>query len=99
MSKEIRFRYEDYSSLDEPWSEVPTNTTLNFEYTFEDDTRWPTIMQQFIKFLEAIGYAGVQDKIILVDPHGMEGQVGFFKTVTEDPTEEQTYHINTKDNE
>lgn len=99
MSKEIRFRYEEYSDLDEPWSEYPRNSTLNFEYTFEDDTRWPTIMREFVKFLEATGYSGVRDKIILIDPYDMEGQIGFFKTVTEDPTEERTYHINTKDEE
>lgn len=99
MSKYISFKYEDYSELDEPWSEYPRNSTLNFEYTFEDDTRWPTILQQFVHFLEAMGYVGVRDKIVLIDPHGMEDAMGFFKTITEDPTEEQTYHINTKDEE
>ena len=99
MSKEIRFRYEDYSELDEPWSEVPTNTEIAFTHKFEDDTRWPTILQQFVHFLEAMGYIGVRDKIVLIDPHGMEDAMGFFKTVIEDPTVEQTYHINTKDEE
>lgn len=99
MSKYISFKYEDYSTLAEPWSEVPSQSVIKFSHTFEDDTRWPTILQQFVHFLESLGYIGVRDKIILLDPHGMEDAMGFFKTVIEDPTAESTYHINTKDEE
>jgi hypothetical protein len=55
MSKRIKFQYEDYSSLEEPWSEVPSSVEISSAYTFEDDTRWVTILREFVRFLEAMG--------------------------------------------
>jgi hypothetical protein len=31
----------------------------------------------------------VKEQIVLIDKYGMEGPIGFFKTVNEDPTEEE----------
>ena len=99
MSKSISFIY-DYACEDEhKWSEVPSSVSLRSEFEFEDETRWPTIMREFVRFLESIGYEGIRDQVILVDKFGMEDSIGFFKTLAEDPTEEQTYHINVKDEE
>jgi hypothetical protein len=89
MSKRIKFEYEDYSSLEERWSEVPSSVEISSAYTFEDDTRWAVILREFVRFLEAMGYSGVKDQIVLIDKYDMEGPIGFFKTVTEDPTKEE----------
>lgn len=43
--------------------EYPTNLKVVNEFEMGDDTRWNNIMLQFAKFLDAVGYVGVHEKV------------------------------------
>lgn len=43
--------------------EYPTNLKVVNEFEMCDDTQWHNVMVQFAKFLDAIGYVGVHEKV------------------------------------
>ena len=76
MSKVYRFIY-DSELYEDTGGHYPEATTVEIRHYFEDDTTWPKIMYQFAKFLEASGYVGVIDRVIIKDPHDIEWDCGF----------------------
>lgn len=43
--------------------EFPTNLKVVHEFEMDEATQWDNVMLQFAKFLDAIGYVGVFDKV------------------------------------
>lgn len=43
--------------------EYPTDLRVVHEFEMDDGTRWDNIMLQFAKFLDAVGYVGVYEKV------------------------------------
>ena len=79
MSKVYRFIYDSEFQEDEP-TEYPEATTVKVRHYFADFTAWPTILHEFCKFLEATGYNGVMERVVLKDPYEMERD-GLFETI------------------
>lgn len=74
------FKLGFYETSDEcPLPEYPISSELKAQYTFEDMSTWVPILWQCCKFLEATGYSGVTEKIIIRDPFGMHDG-GLFET-------------------
>jgi hypothetical protein len=73
--KSYTFLY--HSSVDDSESEFPISSRLNAEHCFEDSSTWVPILYQFCKFLEASGYVGVSDKVIISEDGGPGGGVLF----------------------
>jgi hypothetical protein len=76
MSKVYRFIY-DSELYEDTGGHYPEATTVEIRHYFEDETTWPKIMYQFAKFLEASGYVGVIDRVIIKDPYDIEWDCGF----------------------
>lgn len=51
----------DNSIFDEV--EFPQEKNIRFSTTFSEDVRWPDIMTEFARFLDATGYVGVTESI------------------------------------
>ncbi len=79
MSKVYRFIYDSEFDTEEPTT-YPEATTVKARHYFADFTAWPTILHEFCKFLEATGYNGVMERVVLKDPYNME-QDGLFETI------------------
>ena len=79
MSKVYRFIYDSEFDTEEP-TEYPEASTVKVRHYFADFTAWPTILHEFCKFLEATGYNGVMERVVLKDPYNME-QDGLFETI------------------
>jgi hypothetical protein len=58
----------------------PIETVIKTEHHFNEDSRWVPVLHQFCKFLESTGYVGVNDRIIIKDPYGMESDGILFET-------------------
>ena len=43
--------------------EFPQEKSIRFSTTFSEDARWPDIMTEFARFLDATGYVGVADSV------------------------------------
>ena len=58
-----------YSCHDEPEDvtfddiEYPHYKRINHDVYFTDDTRWPDVLREFGKFLDATGYVGAYERI------------------------------------
>ena len=94
MSKVYRFIY-DSEFYDDTGGQYPEATTVEIRHYFDDDTTWPKIMYQFAKFLEASGYVGVIDRVVIKDPYDIEWDCGF---ETEKP-DQQTKNFDLDDEE
>jgi hypothetical protein len=79
MSKVYRFIYDSEFDTEEP-TEYPEASTVKVRHYFADFTAWPTILHEFCKFLEATGYNGVMERVVLKDPYEMERD-GLFETI------------------
>jgi hypothetical protein len=79
MSKVYRFIYDSEFDTEEPTT-YPEATTVKARHYFADFTAWPTILYEFCKFLEATGYNGVMERVVLKDPYNMERD-GLFETI------------------
>jgi hypothetical protein len=79
MSKVYRFIYDSEFDTEEPTT-YPEATTVKARHYFADFTAWPTILHEFCKFLEATGYNGVMERVVLKDPYNMERD-GLFETI------------------
>ena len=79
MSKVYRFIYDSEFDTEEPTT-YPEATTVKARHYFADFTAWPTILHEFCKFLEATGYNGVMDRVVIKDPYNMETD-GLFETI------------------
>jgi hypothetical protein len=79
MSKVYRFIYDSEFDTEEP-TEYPEASTVKVRHYFADFTAWPTILHEFCKFLEATGYNGVMERVVLKDPYEMEKD-GLFETI------------------
>lgn len=53
MTNKFTFREED----------AIENKDITFAINYDDGTSWPTVLQDFLFFLEATGYVGVRDKV------------------------------------
>ena len=58
----------------------PIETVIKTEHHFDEDSRWVPVLHQFCKFLESTGYVGVNDRIIIKDPYGMDSDGVLFET-------------------
>jgi hypothetical protein len=77
MSNHYSFEYR--SAYEEDAAPFPEGKTLVSNLTFEESSTWPPILWEFCKFLEATGYVGVTNKVILKDMYGMnDGADGHF---------------------
>jgi hypothetical protein len=79
MSKVYRFIYDSEFDTEEPTT-YPEASTVKVRHYFADFTAWPTILHEFCKFLEATGYNGVMERVVLKDPYNMERD-GLFETI------------------
>lgn len=82
MSKVYRFIYDSEFDNDEPTQYAEASTVKTRHY-FSGCTTWPVILYEFCKFLEATGYVGVTEKVVIKDPYGME-ENGFLETIGPD---------------
>lgn len=66
VTKQFEFTY---SSSDRPDDvtfddiEYPHYKRIQHEVCFTDDTRWPDVLREFGKFLDATGYVGAYERI------------------------------------
>jgi hypothetical protein len=44
--------------------EYPTNLRVVHEFEMSDETRWHNIIAEFAKFLDALGYVGVYERVM-----------------------------------
>lgn len=79
MSNVYRFIYD--SEMAEGSDNFPQCTQIKARHYFDSCTTWVPILYQFCKFLEATGYVGVTDKVIIVDDHDF-GYDDIFATIT-----------------
>ena len=79
MSKVYRFIYDSEFDTEEPTT-YPEASTVKVRHYFADFTAWPTVLHEFCKFLEATGYSGVMERVVLKDPYNMETD-GLFETI------------------
>ena len=78
MTKDFVFTYAD--SYDEDTQGCyPSSTSVKIEHEFQDDTTWDVILYQMCKFLEATGYVGITEKIIIKDKFGLMRRNGLFE--------------------
>lgn len=65
MTAKYTFKYvcerEDFQQF--PEIEYPKDKEVVFNITLDDGTRWDNVMLEFAKFLDAVGYVGVHDKV------------------------------------
>ena len=54
-------RNDDY--LQYPDVEYPKDKRVTFNFEMDSATRWDNVMLEFAKFLDAVGYVGVSDKV------------------------------------
>lgn len=52
---------DDYLSF--PDVEFPKEKNVSFNIELSSETRWDNVMLEFAKFLDAVGYVGVHEKV------------------------------------
>lgn len=78
MNKFFKLSYHDTFTSDTQGC-YPSSTSVKIEHEFEDDTTWDVILYQMCKFLEATGYVGITEKIIIKDKFGLMRRNGLFE--------------------
>lgn len=63
MSKVFRFSFDD--AFDEDSVAFPQSTTVKHRIYVDDCSTWVPVLWQFCKFLEASGYEGVKEKVVI----------------------------------
>ncbi len=62
-----KYKFTYVESRDEPYIfsdiEYPQDKTVQFDLQFSDATRWDNVMLEFARFLDAVGYVGVHEKM------------------------------------
>lgn len=86
MSKVYRFAFDDEFQED-CLSNFPQANTVKQRIYVKDESTWVPILWQFCKFLEATGYEGVKEKVVIKDPYGMHGD-DLFETIGPEDDEE-----------
>ena len=54
-------RNDDYLVYDDV--EFPKDKRVTFNFEMDSATRWDNVMLEFAKFLDAVGYIGVHEKV------------------------------------
>jgi hypothetical protein len=65
-TKQFEFSYstnEDPEEVTFADIEYPHHKRIDHRVYFTDNTRWPDVLREFAKFLDATGYVGVYDRI------------------------------------
>ena len=75
MSNVYRFIYD--SEFSEEATDYPEATSVKVRHYVESGTTWPVVLYQFCKFLEATGYEGVRDKVVIRDRFDFHKDAGF----------------------
>ena len=83
MNKTFKFVYESEEEACS-FDLFPKTTKLKAVHQFDENSRWVPILYQFCKFLEGTGYIGVEDRIIIKDPYGIEADFLFETTGTKE---------------
>jgi len=52
---------DDYLTF--PDVEFPKDKSVSFNLELSSETRWDNVMLEFAKFLDAVGYVGVHEKV------------------------------------
>jgi hypothetical protein len=79
MSNVYRFIYD--SEMDEGSDNFPQCTQIKARHYVDSASTWVPILFQFCKFLEATGFVGVKDKVVIVDDYNF-GYNDIFTTIT-----------------
>lgn len=58
-----KFIYEGRVFEDSSTSSFPSSTTLEAFHEFDADQSWQTILWQFCRFLEHVGFEGVRERV------------------------------------
>jgi hypothetical protein len=58
---------DDFDGQSFVFSCAEENKTLVKQQAFEFGTPWPSVLESFLEFLEAVGYIGVRDKVRIED--------------------------------
>ena len=78
MTKDFVFTYANSYDSDTQGC-YPNSTSVKIEHEFEDETTWDVILYQMCKFLEATGYVGITEKIIIKDKFGLMRRNNLFE--------------------
>jgi hypothetical protein len=78
VNKFFKLSYHDSFTTDTQGC-YPSNTSVKISHGFEDETTWDVVLYQMCKFLEATGYVGITDKIIIKDKFGLMRRNGLFE--------------------
>jgi len=78
VNKFFKFSYHDSFTTDTQGC-YPSSTSVKIEHEFEDETTWDVVLYQMCKFLEATGYVGITEKIIIKDKFGLMRRNGLFE--------------------
>lgn len=75
MSNVFRFIYDSEASQGS--TDYPEASSVKVRHYVEAGTTWPVVLYQFCKFLEATGYEGVREKVVIRDQYDFHKEAGF----------------------
>lgn len=87
MSKVYRFAFDD-EFQENGLPSYPQATTVKQRIYVDECSTWVPILWQFCKFLEATGYEGVRERVVIKDPYGMHSDDELFETLGPEDDEE-----------
>ena len=60
---DYNWRYVDGNEPVEGYDRYYPCKQIEYQVSFPEDTTWPTVIQEFARFLDSTGYVGVADAI------------------------------------